>query len=195
MNSVADSFGWALRDLSTRVQPEESDAHVDRSLRYAPFDQRFEKLSDEPRREYCVSCALDLMEFPPTVSQDDLDLNRFQSTGVDCRRVRPRQKEALTLSISGPTKLELVLADPDAWTQCHSCLADFFAKFAQGGFSVGLPGSERTARGDPSRARMVLIGTYLLQEDSVLRIQQHDARGRAFDELLGHPATIPTAVA
>ena len=173
----------------------QSDAHVDRSLGYAPFDQWSEKLSDEPRREDCLSCALDLMEFPPTVSQDDLDLNRFQSTGVDCRRVRPRQKEALTLSISGPTKLELVLADPDAWTQCHSCLADFFAKLAQGGLSVCLPGIERTSRGDPSRARVGLIGTYLLEKDPVFRIQQHNARSRAFDDLLGHPGTIPRAAA
>jgi len=149
----------------------ESDAHVDRSLRYAPFDQWSEKLSDEPRREYCLSCALDVMEFPPTVVNDDLDLNRFQSTGVDCRRLRAREKEALTLSISGATKFELVLAHPHARTQCHHGLADFFAKFAEGGLPVGLPGSERTARGDPSSARVVLIGTYLLEKDSVFRIQ------------------------
>ena len=84
-----------------------------------------------------------------------------------------------------------MLAHPDAWTQCHSGLANLFAKFAESGLSVGLPGSERTARGDPSCARVGLIGTYLLEQDSVFRIQQHDARSRALDDPLGHPGTIP----
>ncbi len=111
------------------------------------------------------------MEFPPAVVNDDLDLNRFQSTSIDCRRLRPGEKEALTLSISGATKFELVFTHPHARTQCHIGLADFFAKLAEGGLPVGLPWSERTAGGDPSRARVVLIGTYLLEKDSVFRIQ------------------------
>jgi hypothetical protein len=49
--------------------------------------------------------------------------------------------------------------------------ADLFAKLAEGGLPVGLAGSERTARGDPGRARVVHIGAYLLEKDSVFVIQ------------------------
>jgi hypothetical protein len=126
------------------------------------------------------------MEFPPAVAHDDLDLNRFQPTGIDCRRLRPREKEALTLSISDATKFELVLAHPDARTPCHRGQADLFAKLAEGGLPVGLAGSEGTARGDPRRARLALIHPYVLEKDSILRIEQHDARSCAVDNLLGH---------
>jgi hypothetical protein len=50
-------------------------------------------------------------------------------------------------------------------------LADFFAKLAEGGLSVGLPRIERTARGYPSRARLALTRPDLLEKDPILRIQ------------------------
>ena len=96
------------------------------------------------------------------MTQDDVDLYRFQSTSVDCRRLRPREEEALALSVCRSTKLELVFAHPDPWTQDRRDLTNLFAKLTQGGLSVSFPGSERAARGDPNRARLALIQPYQL---------------------------------
>jgi hypothetical protein len=179
------------RTLTTRFGGE-SDAHDDWSLRNAPFDQRSDKLGQLPRRENCLACTLDLSEFPPSVAQDYLDLNRFQSTGLDFRRFRPRQEEALTLSISRPTKVEFVFTHPDTRTQYCRGLTYFFTKLAQGGLSVRLPRNERAARSDPNSA-LILGRPDMLEKDPVLRVQQYDARGGTIDNLLGHPGTITRA--
>jgi hypothetical protein len=98
----------------------------------------------------------------------------------------------LTLSISRPTKVEFVFTHPDARTQYCRGLTNFFAKLAHGGLFVRLPRSERAARSDPNGA-LILARPDMLEKDPVLRVQQHDARGRTIDNLLGHPGTITRA--
>lgn len=84
-----------------------------------------------------------------------------------------------------------MFAHPDAWAQLPYFLTNFFAKLAERSLAMRLPGSEPAARCDPEGACLALVGPDLLEKDSVFRIQQHDTRGRAVDNLDGHPGTIP----